>query len=160
MREEILGMIEKNSRIALSEIAACLNTTEPEVANELEAMENEGIINGYYALIDWDKVTEERIHALIEVRVTPQRGKGFDEIAERIYNYPEVTATYLISGGFDLLVFMEGRTLKEISSFVYEKLSTMDFVLSTTTHFVLRKYKDHGIIVGGSSEDERMIMTP
>ncbi|MBQ6318478.1 MAG: Lrp/AsnC family transcriptional regulator [Lachnospiraceae bacterium] len=160
MREEILSLIEKNSRIDLKEVAACLNITEVEVANELAAMESEGIICGYHTLIDWDKVTEERIHALIEVRVTPQRGKGFDEIAERIYKYPEVQSTYLISGGFDLLVFMEGKTLKEISSFVYEKLSTMDFVLSTTTHFVLRKYKDHGMILNSKSEDERMIMTP
>ncbi len=160
MREEILKLIEKNSRIDLNEVAACLNTTQIEVANELAAMESEGIICGYYTLIDWDKVTEERIHALIEVRVTPQRNKGFDEIAERIYNYPEVQATYLISGGFDLLVFMEGKTLKEISSFVYEKLSTMDFILSTTTHFVLRKYKDHGIILNNKGEDERIIVTP
>ena len=160
MRQEILNFIEKNSRVDLKEIAVCLGTTEIDVANELAAMESEGVICGYHTLIDWDKVTEERIHALIEVRVTPQRGKGFDEIAERIYKYPEVQSTYLISGGYDLLVFMEGKTLKEISSFVSQKLSTLESVISTTTHFVLRKYKDHGIILGKKYEDERMIMTP
>lgn len=159
MREEILNFIEKNSRVDLKEVAVCLGITEIDVANELAAMESEGIICGYHTLIDWDKVTEERIHALIEVRVTPQRGKGFDDIAERIYKYPEVQATYLISGGYDLLVFMEGKTLKEISTFVTQKLSTLESVISTTTHFVLRKYKDHGIVLGAQSEDERMIMT-
>ena len=160
MREEILNFIEKNSRVDLKEVAVCLGISEIDVANELAAMESEGIICGYHTLIDWDKVTQERIHALIEVRVTPQRGRGFDEVAERIYKDPEVQATYLISGGFDLLVFMEGKTLREISSFVYEKLSTMEFVMSTTTHFVLKKYKDHGIILNSKNEDERMIMTP
>ena len=160
MREEILNFIEKNSRVDLKEVAVCLGISEIDVANELAAMESEGIICGYHTLIDWDKVTQERIHALIEVRVTPQRGRGFDEVAERIYKYPEVQATYLISGGFDLLVFMEGKTLREISSFVYEKLSTMEFVMSTTTHFVLKKYKDHGIILNSKNEDERMIMAP
>ncbi|MCR5302699.1 MAG: Lrp/AsnC family transcriptional regulator [Lachnospiraceae bacterium] len=160
MREEILSFIEKNSRVDLKEIAVCLGMTEIDVANELAAMESEGIICGYHTLIDWDKVTDERIHALIEVRVTPQRGKGFDEIAERIYKYPEVQSTYLISGGYDLLVFMEGKTLKEISSFVSQKLSTLESVISTTTHFVLRKYKEQGTVLGRKNEDERMIMTP
>ncbi len=160
MREEILNFIEKNSRIDLKEVAVCLGMTQIDVANELAAMESEGIICGYHTLIDWDKVTQERIHALIEVKVSPQRGKGFDEIAERIYKYPEVQSTYLISGGFDLLVFMEGKTLREISSFVSQKLSTLDSVLSTTTHFVLKKYKDHGIVLNSRNEDERMIMTP
>lgn len=160
MREKILNYIEKNSRVELGELAVLLGTTEAEITKELADMESEGIICGYHTLIDWDKVTEERIHALIEVRVTPQRGKGFDEIAERIYKYPEVQSTYLISGGYDLLVFMEGKTLREISSFVSQKLSTLDSVISTTTHFVLRKYKDHGIILNRNEEDERMIITP
>ena len=159
MREEILNFIEKNSRVDLKEVAVCLGISEIDVANELAAMESEGIICGYHTLIDWDKVTQERIHALIEVRDTPQRGRGFDEVAERIYKYPEVQATYLISGGFDLLVFMEGKTLREISSFVYEKLSTMEFVMSTTTHFVLKKYKDHGTIMAEQPKDERMKMS-
>ena len=160
MRQEILSFIEKNSRVDLKEIAVCLGLTEIDVANELAAMESEGIICGYHTLIDWDKVTTDRVNALIEVRVTPQRGHGFDAIAERIYKYPEVNATYLISGGYDLLVSLEGKTLKEVSSFVSQKLSTLEYVISTTTHFVLKKYKDHGTILNGETNDERMIMTP
>ena len=160
MRERRLTFIEKNSRIDLKELAVLLGMTEADVANELEVMEKEGIICGYHTLIDWDKVTSERVNALIEVRVTPQRGRGFDSIAERIYKYPEVEATYLISGGYDLLVSLEGKTLKEVSTFVTEKLSTLETVLSTSTHFILKKYKDHGTILHEKYEDERILMTP
>lgn len=160
MREKILNFIEKNSRIELKELAVLLGMQEVDVANELAAMEAEGIICGFHTIIDWDKVTEERVNALIEVKVTPQRGKGFDDIAERIYKYPEVSACYLMSGGFDLMVFIEGKSLKEISMFVSQKLSTLDSILSTTTHFILKKYKDHGTILTQKYEDERMIMTP
>ncbi len=160
MRKQILSFIEKNSRVELKELAILLGLTEVDVANELEAMEREGIICGYHTLIDWDKVTTERINALIEVRVTPQRGHGFDSIAERIYKYPEVEATYLISGGYDLLVTLEGKTLQEVARFVSEKLSTLESVISTSTHFILKKYKDHGTILHKKYEDERMIVTP
>lgn len=160
MREKILNYIEKNSRVDLKELAILLGMNEVDVANELSAMEAEGIICGYHTIIDWDKVTEERVNALIEVKVTPQRGKGFDEIAERIYKYPEVTSCYLMSGGFDLMVCIEGKSLKDISMFVSQKLSTLDSILSTTTHFILKKYKDHGTIMHQKYEDERMIMTP
>lgn len=160
MRKKILSFIEKNSRVELKELAILLGLTEVDVANELEAMEREGIICGYHTLIDWDKVTTERINALIEVRVTPQRGHGFDSIAERIYKYPEVEATYLISGGYDLLVTLEGKTLQEVARFVSEKLSTLESVISTSTHFILKKYKDHGTILHKKYEDERMIVTP
>lgn len=160
MREKILTFIEKNSRVELKELAILLGMTEVDVANELEAMEKEGIICGYHTLIDWDKVTTERINALIEVRVTPQRGHGFDSIAERIFKYPEVEATYLISGGYDLLVTLEGKTLQEVARFVSEKLSTLESVISTSTHFILKKYKDHGTILHEKYDDERMIVTP
>ncbi len=160
MREKILTFIEKNSRVDFKELAVLLGVDEVYIANELEAMEKEGIICGYHTLIDWDKVTSERVNALIEVRVTPQRGRGFDSIAERIYNYPEVEATYLISGGYDLLVSLEGKTLREVSSFVSEKLSTLETIISTSTHFVLKKYKDHGTILHEPKDDERMIVTP
>ena len=160
MREKILNFIEKNSRVDLKELAILLGMTEIDVANELEKMEAEGIICGYHTIIDWEKVTEERVNALIEVRVTPMRDKGFDEIAERIYKYPEVNACYLMSGGFDLSVSIEGKSLKEISMFVSQKLSTLDSILSTTTHFILKKYKDHGTIMHQKYEDERIMMTP
>ena len=140
MREELLAIIEKNSRIDLKELAVILGVEEIDVVNELAALEKEGIICGYHTLINWEKTSIEKVSALIEVRVTPQRGQGFDNIAERIYKYPEVDDVYLISGGYDLLVSLEGKSLKEVSQFVSDKLSTLDSVLSTATHFVLKKY--------------------
>ena len=160
IRSEILKHLEKNSKADLGELAILLGTDEISVANEIADMEKEGIICGYHTLIDWDKAGIEKVTALIEVRVTPQRGMGFDKVAERIYNYPEVNSVYLISGGYDLLVTLEGRTLKEVSKFVSDKLSTLDSVLSTATHFILKKYKDHGTILTKKYEDERIKVTP
>lgn len=160
MREELLRIIERNSRIDLKELAIILGVEEIDVVNELAAMEAEGIICGYHTLIDWEKTSIEKVSALIEVRVTPQRGQGFDNIAERIYKYPEVNAVYLISGGFDLLVTLEGKSLKEVSSFVSDKLAPMESILSTATHFILKKYKDHGTILTKKYEDQREKVTP
>ena len=160
MREELLSIIEKNSRIGINELAILLGKEEIDVANEIAKLESEGIICGYHTLINWDKTSLDKVTALIEVKVTPQRGQGFDSIAERIYNYPEVRAVYLISGGFDLLVTLEEKSLKEIANFVSDKLSTLDSVLSTATHFILKKYKDHGTILNKKSTDEREIITP
>lgn len=160
MRKQILKYIEKNSRVNLGELAVLLGTDEITVANEIADMEKEKIICGYHTLIDWDKAGIELVTALIEVRVTPQRNQGFDRIAERIYNYPEVNAVYLISGGYDLLVTLEGKTLKEVSQFVSDKLSPVEAVISTATHFILKKYKDHGTIMEKKAESERMLVTP
>ncbi len=160
MRERILKAIEKNSRIDLKELAVMLGEEEINVVNEIAAMEAEGVICGYHTLIDWEKTSIEKVSALIEVRVTPQRGQGFDTIAERIYKYPEVNSVYLISGGFDLLVTLEGKSLKEVANFVTDKLSTLDTVLSTATHFILKKYKDHGTVIAKKYVDERLKMTP
>ncbi|MCM1387695.1 MAG: Lrp/AsnC family transcriptional regulator [Bacillus sp. (in: Bacteria)] len=160
MREKLLSVIEKNSRIDTKELAVIMGVEEIDIVNELAAMESEGVICGYHTLIDWEKTSIEKVTALIEVRVTPQRGQGFDNIAERIYKYPEVTSVYLISGGYDLLVTLEGKSLKEISRFVSDKLSTLDTVLSTATHFILKKYKDHGTILGKKVEDIREKVTP
>ena len=160
MREKILTFIEKNSRIDIQELAIILGEDELLVAQELADMEAEHVICGYHTLINWDKTSIEKVTALIEVSVTPQRGQGFDKIAERIYNYPEVNSVYLISGGFDLMVTLEGKTLRDISSFVTDKLSTLDSVLSTKTNFILKKYKDHGTVMVESPKDERMMMTP
>ena len=160
MREKLLSVIEKNSRIDIKELAVIMGAEEIDIVNELEAMEREGIICGYHTLIDWEKTSIEKVSALIEVRVTPQRGQGFDKIAERIYKYPEVNSVYLISGGYDLLVSLEGKSLKEISAFVSDKLSTLETVLSTATHFILKKYKDHGTILAKKYEDEREKITP
>lgn len=160
MREELLSIIERNSKIDIKELAVRLGVEEIEIANELEALERENIICGYHTLVDWEKTSVEKVTALIEVRVTPQRGQGFDRIAERIYNYPEVKSVYLISGGFDLLVTLEEKSLKEIAGFVSDKLSTLDSVLSTATHFILKKYKDHGTILEKKHVDEREVVTP
>ena len=159
MRTKILKYIEKKCKVDLGELAIMLGTDEVTIANEIADMEKEKIICGYHTLIDWDKAGVELVTALIEVRVTPQRGQGFDRIAERIYNYPEVNAVYLISGGYDLLVTLEGKTLKEVSQFVSEKLSPVDAVISTATHFILKKYKDHGTVLVKKAESERMAVT-
>ena len=160
MREKILTFIEKNSRIDLKELAIVVGVDEVTLMNELEKMEEEHIICGYHTIIDWDKVGIEKVTAMIEVRVTPQRGMGFDKAAERIYNYPEVNSVYLISGGFDFMVTIEGKTLREVSQFVSEKLSTLDSVLSTKTNFILKKYKDHGTVIAEQTKDERIQMIP
>ena len=160
MREKILTFIEKNSRIDLKELAVVLGVDEATVMNELEQMEEEHIICGYHTIIDWDKVGIDKVTAMIEVRVTPQRGMGFDKVAERIYNYPEVNSVYLISGGFDFMVTIEGKTLREVSQCVSDKLSTLDSVLSTKTNFILKKYKDHGTVIAEQTKDERIQMIP
>ena len=157
MREIILQIIEKNSKVGIDEIAIRLGENEIDVANEIKAMEEEGVICGYHTLIDWEKTNIEKVSALIEVTVTPQRGQGFDSIAERIYNYPEVNAVYLISGGYDLLVMLDGKSLKQVASFVSDKLSTLDSVLSTATHFVLKRYKDHGTIIEQNDDREKIM---
>ena len=118
------------------------------------------MICGYHTLIDWDKTGEEKVTALIEVKVTPQRDMGFDKIAERIYQYNEVEAVYLMSGSFDFTIILEGKTMRQVALFVSEKLSTIDSVLSTSTHFILKKYKDHGTIMQKEDKDERMLITP
>ena len=160
MREKILKLIEKNSRIDLHEAAIMLGISEAELANQIQDMENEKIICVYHTLINWDKTNTEKVSALIEVKVTPQRGLGFDKIAERIYKFNEVDAVYLMSGAFDFTVLIEGKTMKEVALFVANKLSTMDSIQSTATHFVLKKYKDHGTILEDIKQDERMIVTP
>ena len=160
MREELLSIIEKNSRIDLKELAVRLGIDEIDIVNELQKLEDERIICGYHTLINWEKTSIEKVTALIEVKVTPQRGQGFDRIASRIYNYPEVRDVYLISGGFDLLVTLEEKSLKDIAQFVSEKLSTLDSILSTATHFILKKYKDHGTIIDEHVKDEREVVSP
>ena len=160
MREKILAVIEKNSRIDIKDLALLLGEPETAIANEIADMEKEKIIRGYHTLINWDNTGEEKVTALIEVKVTPQRGQGFDKIAERIYNFPEVNAVYLMSGGFDFTVIIEERTMREVAQFVSDKLAPMDAILSTATHFVLKKYKDHGTILVDSVRDERMLVTP
>ena len=160
MREQILTFLEKNSKIDLGELAILLGSSEAVIANEVAQMEKEQVICGYHTLINWDKTDTEKVTAFIEVRVTPQRGQGFEKLAERITNYPEVKSIYLMSGAFDFAIFLEGKTLKEVSMFVSTKLSTLEAVAGTATHFVLKKYKDHGMILIDKEPTNRMKVTP
>lgn len=159
-RIQILNYIEKNCKVDPSELAILLGTDDATVINEIRAMEEEKIICGYHTMIDWDKAGVEQVNALIEVHVTPQRGRGYEKIAERIYNYPEVSSISLISGAYDFLVTLEGKSLMEVSRFVSEKLSPIDGVISTATHFILKRYKDHGTILVQKDKEERMLVTP
>ncbi len=153
--EEILEILEKNSKATAAEIAVMLGKSVEEVTEAIKKYEAENVIVGYSTLVNWDKTEKEKVTALIEVKVTPQRGLGFDKIADRIYKYPEVTACYLMSGGFDLTVIIEGKTMKEVALFVSEKLAPLESVLSCATHFVLKKYKDKGTIFEEKPVDRR-----
>lgn len=159
IREKILRNLETNSRIDLHDLAIMLGLEETELANEIQKMEDEKIICGYTTLINWDNTSKEIVTALIEVKVTPQRNQGFEMLAERISKFQEVTSCYLMSGGFDFMVLIEGKSMKEVAKFVFNKLSTLDSVLSTSTHFVLKKYKDHGVSLVTEEEDDRMMVS-
>ena len=156
----ILESLDQNARLTAKDLAVMLGEDEAKVAAEIKRLEEELVICGYPTLIDWDKTDKHQVTAMIEVKVTPQRGKGFDEIAERIYQFDEVEAVYLMSGGFDLTVMLRGSSLKSVAEFVSGKLAPMESVLSTATHFVLKKYKEHGIPLVTKQEDERMLITP
>ncbi len=160
MREEILEVLEKNSRITIQDLAVMLGEAESTIEKEMKAMEDEKVIAGYHTMINWDKTNDERVTALIEVKVVPQRDEGFDKIARRIYEFEEVSSVYLMSGAFDLTVIVEGKTMKEVALFVRQRLAVLDPVTSTATHFVLKKYKDNGIFMEQEKRDERMIVSP
>lgn len=153
--EEILEILEKNSKYNEEEIAVMTGKTTQEVREAIDKYEKDNVIVGYTALINWDQTSKDSVIALIEVKVTPQRGEGFDKVAERIYRFPEVKSCYLMSGGFDLTVIVEGKTIKEVALFVSEKLATQEGVLSTATHFILKKYKDKGVIFEEKIRDDR-----
>lgn len=153
--EEILEILEKNSRYTDEQIATMSGKTVEQVRDAIRDYEEQSIIAGYTTLINWENTGTETVTALIEVNVTPQRGVGFDKVAERIYNFSQVKACYLMSGGFDLTVIIEGKTMKEVALFVSEKLAVQEYVLSTATHFVLKKYKDHGTIFKEKQIDDR-----
>lgn len=157
----ILEILEKNARASIEDMAVMLGKTTDEIASTMDKMINDKVICGYTTLVNWEKTDREYVTAMIEVKVTPQRDLGFEKIAERIYCFDEVKSVYLMSGGYDLLVMMEGKNIKEISGFISNKLSTLPYVLSTATHFVLKKYKDHGVIMEKDEDnDERMIVSP
>ena len=153
--QEILEILEKNCNTKHEDIATMLNISKDEVEKNIKKLEKDNVILGYKALINWESTGRETVNAIIEVKVTPQRGQGFDSVADRIYRYPEVQACYLMSGGYDLLVVVEGKTMKEVAMFVAQKLAPQDTVLSTATHFVLKKYKDKGVVFEKKEKDDR-----
>ena len=153
--EKLLSLIEDNAKLTDEQLASMLNRSVDDVRREIRQYEKEGVIKGYKALIDWEKVDKDMITALIEVKVSPQRDSGFEQVAERIMQFDEVYSVYLMSGGFDLAVTVRGKSFKEVAMFVAERLSPIDNVLSTATHFILRKYKDKGILFGAEKPDER-----
>lgn len=157
---ELLEILEKNSRISVSELASMLQKSEYEIEKEIERLEREKIILSYGTLIDWEKFGDESVIAIIEINLTPQREVGFDAIAERIYRYDEVKTVYLMSGNFDLLVIIEGKSLKEISNFVSKRLSTIEGVTQTRSHFLLKAYKKDGVILDNEEEDRRLVVVP
>ena len=155
MKTKILELLEKNAKLSIKEIAEELDIKEKEALQLVGELEADKVICGYSAIINWDKITEEKCNALIEVKVTPQRGTGLDRIADRISRFDEVDSIYLISGGYDFMVIINGKSMKEVSSFVFNKLATIDYVQSTATHFVLKKYKDHGVLLEDKKIDKR-----
>ena len=158
MQEErkVLELLEKDARLTAKELAVMLSKEEGDIRSMIAKMEKDGVLLGYRTIIDWDKTDKEYVSALIELKITPQRDRGFDRVAEKIYNYPEVESLHLMSSAnYDLAVFIEGKTLKEVAYFVANKLSTIDEVVATATHFVLRKYQDKGIVYGPAKTDER-----
>jgi len=158
LKTEILKLLESDCRHTPTQIAAMLGRDEAQVAAAIAELEADGTIRGYKAMVDWDRTGEEIVTALIEVRVTPQRGDGFDRIAERVYQFEEVESMYLISGAYDFTVIISGRTLKEVANFVSARLSTIDGVIGTATHFILKKYKEkHSVFETTPVQEERMI---
>ena len=151
----ILKLLEDNATLTHEQLAVMCGKEVRELKQYIAQKESEGVILGYKTMIDWDKTEREYVSALIEVKITPQRDRGFDRVAERIYNYPEVQSLYLMSGSYDLCLLIEGRTMKEVAYFVAQKLAPIEDVISTATHFVLRKYKDKGVIYGIADVDER-----
>ena len=152
---DILKLLEDNATLTAEQLAVMCNKEVGDIKNLIKTYEQEGVIVGYKTLVDWDKTDRECVSAIIEIKITPQRDRGFDHVAEKIYNYPEVQSLYLMSGGYDLCVQIEGKTMKEVAYFVAQKLATIDEVVATATHFVLRKYKDKGVVYGPQEIDER-----
>jgi DNA-binding Lrp family transcriptional regulator len=152
---DLLKLLENDARLSPEALALMLDKEVGDIKTMIDDYEKQGVILGYRTEIDWDKTNREYVSAMIELKITPQRDRGFDHIAEKIYNYPEVESLFLMSGGFDLAIFIKGRTMREVAFFVAQKLSTIEDVVSTSTHFILRKYKDNNVIYGAVPVDER-----
>ena len=153
--EKLLDLLAQDARLTSAQLAAMLGESEEDVAAAIKAYEKNSTILGYKTVVDWDKTSKESVTALIEVKITPQKGMGFDEIARQIYSHHQVESVYLMSGGFDLCLIVEGHTMRDVAYFVAEKLATIDGVASTATHFVLQRYKDGGIVFDNEETDKR-----
>lgn len=160
LNSKIISILKDDARTPVSRIAVMLGEDEKTVREAVSVLESSGVIVKYSALINEDKLDFDRVEALIEVKVSPQHTQGFDSIAENVYQFEEVRSVYLMSGAYDLAVFIEGRTLKEVASFVSEKLSVMDNVLSTATHFILKKYKTDGVVLEDGNGNRRLVVQP
>ncbi len=161
LKKELLEILGKDARASVADMAVMVGASEEQVRAAIAELERDRVIIQYNTVIDWQKVGDESVEALIEVKVTPQRGKGFDDIARRIYGFQEVKSCYLMSGAYDLMVLIDGRSMRDVAFFVAEKLSTIDGVLSTATHFVLKKYKDNSVIVDDEAiDDSRLVVSP
>ena len=160
MDRKILELLENDGRLRAEQIATMLGLEEAEVAAKIRALEESKTIVKYHTLINWEKAGDEKVSALIEVKVTPQRGAGFETVAERIYRFPEVKSLSLMSGAYDIAVMLEGQTMKEVALFVATKLATIEDVQSTATHFVLKNYKQQGVIMEDNEEDKRLVISP
>lgn len=157
---QLLELLQEDCRLPLEKLAVMLGATTAEIAETIDRLEEQRVILRYAPVINWDKTDRERVEALIQVSVTPQRDAGFDEVAKRIYRFEEVKSVYLMSGGYDLLVLVEGRTLKECALFVSSKLSTLEMVTGTATSFILKRYKQDGVVFEESRTDKRLVISP
>lgn len=160
LQKECLELLATDSRLTISELARLLNTNEETISKQIKQLEDDGIILKYNTVINWEKLNDNIVSAFIEVKMTPERGVGFDKVAERLYRYPQVKSVYLMSGVYDLAVIIEGNNIKEVSQFVSDKLAVLEQVQSTTTHFVLKKYKQDGVIFSKEESDRRLVITP
>ena len=158
--DSLLTLLRDNADLRPAQLAGMLNLPESEVLASIKAYESSGVILGYRAILNEEKLGVETVRAVIEVKITPERGGGFNRIAERIAKYSEVQSCYLMSGGYDLLVMVEGKNLRDVASFVSEKLATLQGVLSTATHFMLKPYKEHGMLMSPEENEERLAVTP
>lgn len=160
LKIELLMLLKEDSRYTAEQLATLLGTDVESIQATIEGLEREKVIVKYSTIINWGKLDEEKVTALIEVKMAPERGRGFDALADRIQHFPEVKSVMLVSGAYDLLIEIEGRSLREVAGFVSEKLSTLDKVLSTATHFILKKYKQDGVIFESPEDDRRIQVTP
>jgi DNA-binding Lrp family transcriptional regulator len=158
--DELLQLLKHDARESVKNLAVMLNISEDEVRDRIAELESRGVIRGYQAVVNEEQLDLNLIHAVIEVRMKPERGGGYDRVAGRIGKYPEVESLFLMSGGYDLLVFVKGSTLREVAGFVNERLATLDGVLSTSTHFTLKTYKDQGVLMETESTHERLPVSP